>query len=199
MNSWKMFSKKKDTTTSVLLASLDTSKDHDTMILNDHTPGGHCYCAIILPTTTTSAYEYKIQYRAPCPLDLDLPVEADYATIRAQATTKPSSTTTTTPSSSSSSSSSSFQFSCTTNTGRHFVADQILWSTLQGRAFCIHEQEQPWDVTTATTSTTLKKRAARITNVTAQEREILVYPTVDPLLMMAFLAVMEEVILISNL
>jgi hypothetical protein len=128
-----------------------------------------------------------------------------YATIRAQER-RPNTTTTT-----ASTTTGAFSFSCTTHAeGRHFVADHIVWSTLQGRAFCVQEQERDDETNTATqepTNTALllvnekpKRRvAARITHLNAHEREILVYPTVDPLLMMSFLAIMEEVMLLSNL
>lgn len=125
-----------------------------------------------------------------------------------------------------------FQFKCTTHsTGggedrdrRCFVADQIRWSTLQGRAFCIHEERKvephpstpsssvesmmsqsttttrPSSSSSSSTTITLQRQpAARVTNLHPHERELLVFPAVDPILMMAFLAVMEEVILLSNL
>ena len=41
--------------------------------------------------------------------------------------------------------------------------------------------------------------AARVTCLTEMDREVLVYPRVDPMLMLGFVAVMEEVVLLSNL
>lgn len=81
-----------------------------------------------------------------------------------------------------------FRFHCYTFDGRHFIADKIVWSTFQSWAFCIKQASESTICT-----------AARVTCLTTSQREVLVYPQVDPILMVAFVAVMEEVVLVSSL
>lgn len=80
------------------------------------------------------------------------------------------------------------QFSCHTSTGREFVTDKVMWSTLTTRAFCIKEKVQ-----------SISRSAARVTCLGENLRELVVYPRVDPTLILGFMAIMEEILLVSNL
>lgn len=82
-----------------------------------------------------------------------------------------------------------YNFTCLTETRRQFTADKVVWSTFRSRAFCVRETMANQDST----------NAARVTCLTEMDREVLVYPRVDPMLMLGFVAVMEEVVLLSNL
>ena len=90
-----------------------------------------------------------------------------------------------------------FDFTCQMS-NRRYTADKILWSTFQSRAFCIKEITST-AIQRNRSATLLTASAARITCLSPTSREVLVYPTVDPMLMIAFVAVMEEVVLVSNL
>lgn len=86
-------------------------------------------------------------------------------------------------------------FTCRTQDGRQFTADNILWSSFQSRAFCIKETT----VDSRDCSTSSVCNAARVTCLSDTNRELLVYRGLDPILMLAFVAVMEEIVLVTNL
>lgn len=83
-------------------------------------------------------------------------------------------------------------FSCQTFTNRTFTVDRARWSTFQKRAFCIKEK--------TTKAPTGVSNVARVTCLPETgTKELMVYPEVDPMIIVAFLAVMEEVLLVNNL
>lgn len=179
---WKVSPRRGDT-----FASLEFPSYRDEMLLYDRE--GH-ECGVIIPTPSSAAKshcEYTVYTFHPCSADQSPAMQSGvpgvpsfYFHARFCAEQGNSNVD--------GRSLDCFRFHCYTYDGRHFLADKIVWSTFQSWAFCI---KQASDSTFRT--------AARVTCLTTSQRELLVYPRVDPILMVAFVAVMEEVVLVCSL
>jgi hypothetical protein len=153
--------------------------------------GNEQSCGVILPSTsspcrstTDGCYEYTLYSFEPCS-EKQAPAAITiagterlflYARIRAEQVFGMGDCT-------------CYNFTCHTETQRQFTADKVLWSTFQSKAFCVKETTMGQDAA----------NAARITCLTETDREVMVYPRVDPMLVLGFVAVMEEVVLLTNL
>lgn len=174
-NAWNVSTRKGEP-----LASLQSPPHRDEMILHDNNGQE---CGVIIPTRSSVArgkFEYNVYTFQPTSPHQTPAMESNvlgvpsfylYARFRAEQDAHDS-----------------FRFYCSTQRGKCFQADKIVWSTFQSWAFCIKE------IMTSTPVT-----AARVTCLSDSERELLIYSRVDPLLMVAFVAVMEEVVLVSSL
>jgi hypothetical protein len=179
---WKMSPRRGDS-----MASLEFPPHRDEMLLHDS--NGH-ECGVIIPTRSSTAQshcEYNVYSFHRCSEDQSPAMESRVPGVpsfyfHARFCAEPSNSNV------DDSNLDCFRFHCYTYDGRHFIADKILWTTFQSWAFCI---KQVVDSTVRT--------AARVTCLTTSQREVLVYPRVDPILMVAFVSVMEEVVLVSSL
>lgn len=171
------------------IASLQSPPNRDEMIVHD---GNGKECGVIIPTsssTTRGCHEYTLYSFEPCfenqkPTITGEPesgIPSFYLCARIGAE----------PDQGPGKGAGCHRFLCRTRDGRHFAADNILWTTFQSRAFCIRETTKVKGCTGIS--------AARVTCLTEKDRELIVYHRVDPILMLAFVAVMEEVVLVTNL